>query len=537
MIFQADRVFVESKTYHQRGETTMTQGILPFKYEIEKNDSGMTAMAGLPLYLDLAKVVGLSKSIEKHLTIRDNKQGWTDTQMVLSIVMLNIAGGSKVSDLKTLEADAGFCEILRKTELHGLKRKVRRALERRWRKEKKRTIPSPSSAFRYLANFHDSNQEEARNTSKVKAFIPTANKHLNGLMQVNGDMLSSLQAQNPQRIATLDMDATLIETNKKESLYCYKSYKAYQPLNVYWAEQEVILHTEFRDGNVPAGYEQLRILKESLKHLPDGVEKVKLRSDTAGYQHDLMKFCDTCDDERYGKIEFAIGANVTSEFKKAVAEIEDAEWKPLYKTVNDKQIKTGSEWTEVCFVPNTIGHSKKGLEYRYLAKRQILEKQSDLPGMNEDIESKTFPFPTMSINSNSYKIFGIVTNITADDMSGEDIINWLHKRCGKSEAVHAVMKDDLAGGTLPSGSFGENAAWWNMMIIALNLNVIMKKLALSEKLVNCRMKAIRFSIINIPGRIIKRSRSLFLRLSQNHPAFGLFIEARRKIAEMQLKPG
>jgi hypothetical protein len=26
----------------------------------------------------------------------------------------------------------------------------------------------------------------------------------------------------------------------------------------------MVLHTEFRDGNVPAGYEQLRVFKEAL---------------------------------------------------------------------------------------------------------------------------------------------------------------------------------------------------------------------------------------------------------------------------------
>ena len=53
--------------------------------------------------------------------------------------------------------------------------------------------------------------------------------------------------------ATLDMDATLVETEKRDALFSYKGYKAYQPLNTYWAEQGLILHTEFRDGNVPAG--------------------------------------------------------------------------------------------------------------------------------------------------------------------------------------------------------------------------------------------------------------------------------------------
>jgi hypothetical protein len=59
----------------------------------------MTVLAGLPLYLDLAKVIGLSKSIQKHLKIRTNGQGWTDTQMVLSLILLNLAGGSCVEDL------------------------------------------------------------------------------------------------------------------------------------------------------------------------------------------------------------------------------------------------------------------------------------------------------------------------------------------------------------------------------------------------------------------------------------------------------
>jgi hypothetical protein len=61
-------------------------------------------------------------------------------------------------------------------------------------------------------------------------------------------------------------------------------------------------------------------------------------------------------------------------------------------------------------------------------------------------------------------------------------MNWLHERCGKSEEVYAVMKDDLAGGKLPSADFGVNAAWWWIMIIALNLNVLMNNSALEPSM-------------------------------------------------------
>jgi len=44
-------MFLTKKTYHQRGETNMTQDVLPFKYEEEKNERGMKALAGLQIYL------------------------------------------------------------------------------------------------------------------------------------------------------------------------------------------------------------------------------------------------------------------------------------------------------------------------------------------------------------------------------------------------------------------------------------------------------------------------------------------------------
>ena len=77
------------------------------------------------------------------------------------------------------------------------------------------------------------------------------------------------------------MDASLVESQKQEALYSYNKYRAYQPLSTYWSEAVLIVHSEFRDGNVPAGHQQLRVLKEALGHLPAGVENVMMRSDTA----------------------------------------------------------------------------------------------------------------------------------------------------------------------------------------------------------------------------------------------------------------
>ena len=507
----------------------MAQGILPFQYEIEKLPSGMTSLAGLPAYLDLALVSGLTKSIRQHLLVWSARsQGWTDVQIVMSLVLLNLAGGNCVNDLRILEGDEGFARIMRRVEAesHGLSRKERRKLERLWREERKRAVPSPSPVFRYLSAFHDQDQEEKREAGK--AFIPDPNEHLKGLYAVNRDLVAFAQAKSPQTTATLDMDATLVETHKKDALYGYKGFKAYQPLNTYWFEHGLTLHSEFRDGNVPAGFQQLRVLKDALACLPENVSQAFLRSDTAGYQWDLMRYCAEGKDERFRVIEFAIGVDITPEFKRAVAGVESSDWVPLYRELDGKKVKTDQEWAEVCFVPAGMGFSKNGPQYLYLAIREAL-KQQVLPGM----EQEQLCFPTMDFGKTRYKLFGVVTNRT---IAGQELIDWHRERCGKSEEVHSIMKEDLAGGKLPSGSFGENAAWWAIMILSLNLNAIMRRLILPKEWVGKRLKAIRFGFINIAGRVIKHAGQLFMRLSGGHPSADLLITARHRILALAQAP-
>jgi len=80
---------LQTKIHHQRGETIMSQGVLSFNYEEEKSKAGMTALGGLPVYMDMTHVMGLSRSTSEHIGIRRGRQGWTDAQMVTALIMLN----------------------------------------------------------------------------------------------------------------------------------------------------------------------------------------------------------------------------------------------------------------------------------------------------------------------------------------------------------------------------------------------------------------------------------------------------------------
>lgn len=504
----------------------MAQGVLPFQYQEQSTVTGLTALAGLPTYLDLAQAAGVRDAIRCHLGIRgEGSQGWTDSQVVMALILLNLAGGDCVADIDRLEADEGLCKVMQRVEHHGLPRRERRAAQRRWRKKRSRTFPSSSAVFRYLAAFHDPAQEAQRQPHT--AFIPAPNEHLRALRRVNRDFVAFVQSRSPQRQATLDMDATLVGSQKEQALWCYQKYRAYQPFNTYWFEQDLVLDSEFRDGNVPAGHQQLRLLQQALEQLPEGVETVFVRSDTAGYQKDLLRYCAEGANERFSVIKFAIGADVTESFRRAVLEVAEDQWSPVVRTDREgNQYPTGQQWAEVCFVPSWAGYSKNGPAYRFVATREPLRQQLALPG-HEESEEEQDRIETPS--GERYKIRGIVTNRSID---GNELIAWYRQRCGKSEEVHSVMKEDLAGGKLPSGAFGENAAWWAIMILALNLNAAMKRLVLPGSWAHKRLKALRFGLINLAGQVRQRSRQLQILLSPRQPTLTLLLKIRERIAQL-----
>jgi hypothetical protein len=74
------------------------------------------------------------------------------------------------------------------------------------------------------------------------------------------------------------------------------------------------------------------------------------------------------------------------------------------------------------------------------------------------------------------------------------------------------------------------------MVLAHNLNAAMKSLVLQGSWVVKRMKAVRFRLINLPGRVMEHARQLIVRLAGDHPSFELLVAARQRIMELGYAP-
>ena len=74
------------------------QGVLSYRIESEPASQNLTALTGLGAYLELAVGSGLVDSIRRNLSVC-GEQGWTDHQILMGLVLLNLAGAQCLADI------------------------------------------------------------------------------------------------------------------------------------------------------------------------------------------------------------------------------------------------------------------------------------------------------------------------------------------------------------------------------------------------------------------------------------------------------
>ncbi len=70
------------------------------------------------------------------------------------------------------------------------------------------------------------------------------------------------------RRATVDVDATVIESWERAAKGTYTGVKGYQPVVAVWAEADETLATEYRDGNVSSGWTPRRCVRAAFAQSP-----------------------------------------------------------------------------------------------------------------------------------------------------------------------------------------------------------------------------------------------------------------------------
>src|SRR5207302_4178004 len=157
-------------------------------------------------------------------------------------------------------------------------------------------------------------EDQQRRLPDTIDYIPEENRALKGLGRVNDRLVQRLGERCvDQKVFTVDQDATIIESRKREALYTYEGSRGYQPMLAVWAEMDVVLADEFRDGNVPAQMAPLTVAQAAFAAWPKTVTSYYYPGDSACHEMGLLRWLldEKREDGPAGLIGFAISARMS----------------------------------------------------------------------------------------------------------------------------------------------------------------------------------------------------------------------------------
>lgn len=420
-----------------------------------------TPHAGVALLIEAGRRSGVMAAAERHLPQKRSPKGLGQDQMVESFVVLSALGGECLDDFTTLRRDLGLAAMT------GY------------------TLPAAATARQWLDRFHDETLLAGR--PPQGSFIPPESAGLAGLRAlVRRTVAAFVSAVHPGPAATLDVDAHLVESSKREALPTYEGFPGYQPLLVSWAEEGLVLADEFREGNVPASRGIKELVDEAHDALPPREDaqpwQVAVRSDSAAYEYVNL---DHWEKRRW---RFAVSADMSPQLRKEIEALPLAAWQPWAQEA-DGAVR---EWAEVAYVPSREPEQRDASVYRYVAIR-VRTAQGVLFG-----------------DGTTARHFAVVTNDWKTE--GKELLVWHRGKAGTIEQVHRTLKDELAAGVYPSGKVGANAAWLRLQVLTLNLLEIMKAVALEPKYRRARPKRLRFAVFTQIGRLVHHARLAWVRV-------------------------
>lgn len=428
-----------------------------FKFEVSQKMTA-TSFGGCTLIREAIKRLGL-RDIMKKFCLK--KMGYADEVICEALILLMASGGRSLSDWEYLKGEMGFDRMFGEA------------------------CPSVDTLERYLRRLYMTTPERTSNAGQVG--YTTLLEDLQKIL-----ILKAWKKIDSPKKMTLDLDAMILETNKRDALYCYEKVKAYQPMNAYCPELGMVLAHEFRDGNVSPREGYQRIIERCRKLLP----KVRwiVRSDSAGYNNDFLDWMT--------KEQIAYVMTVPETEAMDAGLLQNPTWLPLI--LDD--INLGEEIAEILYVPTFKSRKqlhKRMNERRYFLLRKMVGQQN------------LFPIQQL-----------VITNDLGS--SKEKIIKKHRGRCGSVEYFHS-QTHQLGMDLLPSNDFKVNCAWYGLGCVTHNLLRLLQHNLFPKDWKNLEIRTLRFRFLRSVALVIKKARQVILRFHENHPIVPIYTQAWQRL--------
>ncbi len=428
------------------------QTVLPFK--LERTDETLTAHGGLALLAEYTHALGLRALVDRHLPRPGSHRGYAPSVFVETVILLLQAGGRTLEDLRELEREEALLTLLGHEAL-----------------------PDPDTVGDWLRRMGDPTTGQAG---------------LEGLGQVRDAVTARLLRRDGVEAYTLDVDATLIEAEKRDAQWSYQGVKGYMPLLGFLVETPVCLVEEFRDGNISPGAGHLAFYRACQARLPAGKRIGAYRADSASYQAELINALEA------DGVRFSITADQDAAVKTLLRELPEAAW-------TEPVPGCGYELAEAV---HTM--TKTTAAFRLICKREIRRQLALLDGPETP-----------------YVYHVVATNWSPEEKATQDVLDW-HNQRGQAENMIKELKHGVGLERVPCGETWANAVWFRLGVIAYNLVIGFKRLACPTAWARHTIATLRWTLVQVAGRIVHHAGQVVLKLVVDAATLARFRNIRRQ---------
>lgn len=289
---------------------------------------------------------------------------------------------------------------------------------------------------------------------------------------------------------TLDIDTTIIEADKGDASRAYDGTVGYQPMLGFLFEKRWLLHEQFRRGSASPGSGIEEFLGACWARMPKGTRIARFRSDSAGYNHKVIDYC-----EAEG-IEYVIGADWDSAVKAAYAAVPPGGWTRFIASSSRKERE----------VAETVHAFNKGQSsFRLIFVRDV-ERQLELFDAQPRGQA-------------------LITNIAIEKMDAAAVVEWYNQR-GTTENFIKELKHGVGMLHVPCGQFAANAAWFRIAGLAYNLFLMQQAFALPAALLNAQIGTVRWRFYQTAARLVRHARHVILKVATDAVTFGAMLRLR-----------
>lgn len=285
---------------------------------------------------------------------------------------------------------------------------------------------------------------------------------------------------------TIDGDSSVHATNKKCARYGYTNEKAFNPMYFLESGERKILDAHFRNGNASPMSDIQRPMERILKRY-DFVDTIFARFDSAFYQTDFVRLL-----ESDARVRYTITARQDASVKETITTIE--EWTPFADAF-------GSEIGEAAGIVGDV-------PYRMIVKRKPLPE-------NHDEQRRLF-------NDGRYEYYCLATNFGNEEKSAEEIMRFHNKR-GNAENFFKELKNDYALHHFPCSDFTADSVYFYLRILAFNFfRALLNSALLPKNWSRHFLGTLIFRFIHVAGKVVKRSRQIYLYIFERYAFFDEF---------------